>query len=203
MKVLGILGSPSPVSRSASLLQLAQMRLQPFATSYHLLSIRSLPAEALLSGEAGHSIIDEAVASVAAADLVLVATPIYKASFSGLLKTFLDLLPGDALRGKVVLPLASGGTIAHLLALEYALEPVLSVLGARDILDPVFATDAQIPKHEALGYLPAPEVQERIRLSLRPVVERAEELRLLVDVSRQSRELLARANPATHPQETR
>ena len=58
--------------------------------------------------------------------MVIVATPIYKAAYSGLLKVFLDLLPAEALRGKTVLPLASGGSVAHLLALDYALKPVLS-----------------------------------------------------------------------------
>ena len=91
----------------------------------------------------------EAVASVHAADVVVVATPIYKAAYSGLLKTFLDLLPQDALRGKTVLPLATGGSAAHLLALDYALKPVLAALGARDILDGVFATDAQLVRAEA------------------------------------------------------
>ena len=52
----------------------------------------------------------------------MVATPIYKASYSGLLKLFLDALSPDALRGKTVLPLATAGNSAHLLALDYAFE---------------------------------------------------------------------------------
>ncbi|WP_204272820.1 NAD(P)H-dependent oxidoreductase, partial [Escherichia coli] len=72
-----------------------------------------------------------AVLAVEQADLVVVSTPIYKAAYSGLLKVFLDLLPPDALRGKLVLPLATGGSPAHVLALDYALKPVLSALGAR------------------------------------------------------------------------
>ncbi len=50
------------------------------------------------------------------ADGLIVATPVYKAAYSGALKTLLDLLPERALQGKVVLPLATGGTVAHLLA---------------------------------------------------------------------------------------
>jgi FMN reductase len=201
VKVVGILGSPSTVSRSASLLQLAHAGLQSFASSYQLLSVRNLPAEAVLWGDARHPVVGEALAIVAGADVVLVATPIYKSAYSGLLKAFLDLLPSDALSGKVVLPLASGGTIAHLLALEYTLKPVLAALGARHILDPVFATDAQIPRHESFGYLPGPEVQDRIGTSLRPVIERAEELRVLADAGRQGRDLLARAQLFHQPQE--
>ncbi|MBX4426011.1 NAD(P)H-dependent oxidoreductase, partial [Mycobacterium tuberculosis] len=50
---------------------------------------------------------------LAGADGLIIATPVYKASFSGALKTLLDLLPERALEGKIVLPLATGGTIAH------------------------------------------------------------------------------------------
>ncbi|MFB2646299.1 NAD(P)H-dependent oxidoreductase, partial [Raphidiopsis sp. BLCC-F218] len=71
-------------------------------------------------------------------------TPIYKAAYTGLLKTFLDLLPQKAFTGKILLPLATGGTIAHLLAIEYGLKPVLFELGARHILSTVYAVDKQI-----------------------------------------------------------
>jgi FMN reductase len=61
---------------------------------------------------------------------VVVATPVYKAAYSGLLKVFLDVLPQTALKGKLVLPLATGGSPHHMLALDYALRPVLQSLGA-------------------------------------------------------------------------
>ncbi len=66
------------------------------------------------------------------------------AAYSGALKTLLDLLPERALQGKVVLPLATGGTVAHLLAVDYALKPVLSALKAQEILHGVFADDSQV-----------------------------------------------------------
>ncbi|MGA0423628.1 NAD(P)H-dependent oxidoreductase [Escherichia coli] len=65
------------------------------------------------------------------ADGLIVATPAPNAACSGALKTLLDLLPERALQGKVVLPLATGGTVAHLLAVDYALKPVLSALKAQ------------------------------------------------------------------------
>ena len=55
----------------------------------------------------------------------MVATPVYKAAYSGLLKVLLDLLPQTALKEKTVLPLATGGSPHHMLALDYALRPVL------------------------------------------------------------------------------
>ena len=172
MNILSLHGSPSLVSRSGSLLELAQSRLQSLQGTHRSVIVRDLPAQALVQAEAAHPLLHQALASVAWADLVLVATPIYKAAYSGLLKAFLDLLPSDGLRGKTILPLATGGSLAHLLAIDYALKPVLSALGARDILDPVYATDAQIPNHPTLGYMPAPELYERIDNALRALIKR-------------------------------
>jgi len=199
MKIVGIQGSPSASSRSGSLLALAQSRLQGVASNTHAVAVRELPAQALLHAQFDHPLIRQALAEVAQAQVVLIATPIYKAAYSGLLKAFLDLLPQDALRGKTVLPLATGGSIAHLLALDYALKPVLSALGARDILDPVFATDAQIPRHDTLGYAPAPEVVERVDLALQALIERAEEFARSEEAARERDELLARLQPRPAP----
>jgi FMN reductase len=75
---------------------------------------------------------------------LVIATPVYKAAYSGVLKVFLDLLPQTALKNKVVLPIATGGSPHHMLALDYALRPVLQSLAARHILPGVYATDAQV-----------------------------------------------------------
>ena len=196
MKIVGIQGSPSASSRSGSLLALAQSRLQGVVASHaQQITVRELPAQALLHAQFAHPLIRQALAEVAQAQVVLIATPIYKAAYSGLLKAFLDLLPQDALRGKTVLPLATGGSIAHLLALDYALKPVLSALGARDILDPVYATDAQLPKHETLGFAPSPEVVERVDLALQTLIDRAEEFARGEEAARERDELLARVQP--------
>jgi FMN reductase len=199
MKIVGIQGSPSASSRSGSLLALAQSRLQGVASSAHLITVRDLPAQALLHAQFDHPLIRQALADVAQAQVVLIATPIYKAAYSGVLKAFLDLLPQDALRGKSVLPLATGGSIAHLLVLDYALKPVLSALGARDILDPVFATDAQITRHPTLGFAPLPEVEERVDAALQILIDRAEEYVRIEEASRERDELLARLQPRPAP----
>jgi FMN reductase len=199
MKIVGIQGSPSASSRSGSLLALAQAQLQGVASSAHLIAVRDLPAPALLHAQFEHPLIRQALAEVSQAQVVLIATPIYKAAYSGVLKAFLDLLPQDALRGKTVLPLATGGSIAHLLALDYALKPVLSALGARDILDPVFATDAQIPKHETLGYAPLPDVIARVEAALQILIDRAEEFERSEEAARERDELLARLQPKPAP----
>ena len=173
LNLLSIQGSPSARSRSAWLQQLAQTRLEGRIGHSTTLALRDLPPAALLQADTRAEPVRQALSALAQAQLVIVTTPIYKAAYSGLLKTFLDLLPEGALRGKTVLPLATGGTLAHLLALDYALKPVLGALGARDILDGVFATDAQLPAHpDSGGFVPAPELLRRLDAALQPLLAR-------------------------------
>lgn len=171
MNIVSISGSPSQRSRSGWLLRLAQTRLESVTRHSSMVAVRDLPPAALLACDTSQADIAEAIRQVRDADLVLVSTPIYKAAYSGLLKVFLDLLPADGLRGKTVLPLATGGSIGHLLALDYALKPVLSALGARDILDGVFATDAQLVSHVSGGYVPDDDLVSRIDRALAPLAE--------------------------------
>jgi FMN reductase len=128
--------------------------------------LRDLPAAALVRADFDDPAIRRAREQVAAARLVVIATPIYKAAYSGLLKIFLDLLPQDALRGKTVLALGTGGSAAHLLALDYALKPVLAALGARHILDAVYAVDAQFTPHPQHGHVAHDDVLQRIERAL-------------------------------------
>ena len=79
-----------------------------------------------------------------AALAVVIITPIYKAAYSGLLKTFLDARPPSALRGKVVLPIAVGGSAAHVLAIDYAFRPVLNSLDSLHVVEGLFLLDKQV-----------------------------------------------------------
>jgi FMN reductase len=65
-----------------------------------------------------------------------------------------------------VLVLGTGGSAAHLLALDYALKPVLAALGARHILDSVYAVDAQFAPHAVHGHVAHDEVVQRIERAL-------------------------------------
>lgn len=172
MHITSLSASPSERSRSAWLTQFALTRLESRGSHHDDILIRELPAVALLAADVQEPAIAAAVRAVELADLVIVGTPIYKAAYSGLLKVFLDLLPPDALRDKIVLPLATGGSPAHFLALDYALKPVLSALGARHVLDGVFATDAQLRRHEAGGFVPEPDLIARLDRALAPLAPR-------------------------------
>ncbi|MEU6141613.1 FMN reductase [Streptomyces sp. NPDC047081] len=68
--------------------------------------------------------------AVTAADGLIVVTPVFSASYSGLFKSFFDVLDKDALVGKPVLIAATGGTARHSLVLEHALRPLFAYLRA-------------------------------------------------------------------------
>ncbi|MFN8439426.1 MAG: NADPH-dependent FMN reductase [Caldilineaceae bacterium] len=141
--VLTIAGSPSLSSRSSTLLTHVRAILDHQGLVTDSLQIRDLNAEELVSANANGATIRAALEKVQQARAVIVATPVYKASYSGVLKAFLDLLPQDGLVDKVVLPIATGASSAHLLAIDYALKPVLSALGAQNILRGLYVQDSQ------------------------------------------------------------
>lgn len=71
-----------------------------------------------------------AIDSVTEADGLIVVTPVFSASYSGLFKSFFDVLDKDALVGKPVLIAATGGTARHSLVLDHALRPLFAHLRA-------------------------------------------------------------------------
>lgn len=148
MRVITLAGSPRFPSRSTALLTVSQHRLEQRGVEIIPWNLHNFRPEDLLYARFDSPALLALKEDLAGADGVIVATPIYKASFSGALKTLLDLLPERALEHKVVLPLATGGTVAHMLAVDYALKPVLSALKAQEILHGVFADDSQIAHYD-------------------------------------------------------
>ncbi|WP_314173213.1 NADPH-dependent FMN reductase [Streptomyces winkii] len=146
--VLSVSGSPSPTSRTARLLRHLDGALAEQGHTVVPLDVRTLPAGPLLNAEFGHPEIVAAIDLFRQADGVIVGTPVYKAAYSGLLKSLLDLLPQFALEDKTVLPLATGGTTAHVLAIDYALRPVLASMGAGHIVQGWFVLDKHIAVRE-------------------------------------------------------
>jgi FMN reductase len=170
-KIVLISGSPSAASRSAGILHNARQVLTSQGFDAILIDVRGFPPADLLYARYDSPAFAEAKEQIAAATGVIVATPIYKASYSGAFKAFLDILPQNALRGKTLLPIACGGSPSHLLAIEYALKPVLSVLGASEILPGVYAIDEQA-KLSASGELWLHEdLRERLTAGLARLAE--------------------------------
>jgi FMN reductase len=121
-----VVGNPKPSSRT----RLAALRVAEQLTGH--------PADVVLDlATFGAGLLDwqdaavtEAIDQVLASDLIVVASPTYKGSYSGLLKLFLDRFGAGALAGTSAIPLMLGGSWKHALAPEVFLKPVLNEIGA-------------------------------------------------------------------------
>ena len=98
----------------------------------------------------------EALEKVRSADALVLVTPTFQASYSGLFKSFMDLIEEGQLRGVPVLLAATGGSERHSLAVEYALRPLVAHLGAVAVPTGVFAATGD------LGGATAPALDARI-----------------------------------------
>ncbi|GAA2435460.1 FMN reductase [Streptomyces macrosporus] len=83
--------------------------------------------------------LSEVIGTVTEADGLIAVTPIFTASYSGLFKSFFDVIDNTALHGKPVLIAATGGTPRHSLALEHALRPMFAYLRAIVVPTAVYA----------------------------------------------------------------
>ena len=139
---VAISGSPTASSRSRRLLDRAVAQLALVGVHTTRIDLASVPADDLL-GRTRTEAIQSALAEVARAHIVLVSTPVYRATYSGLLKVFFDLFQPGALNGKVGVPFASGGSQSHQLVLDHGLRPLFASVGAVVVAAGVYASDAQ------------------------------------------------------------
>jgi FMN reductase len=95
----------------------------------------------LLTGFAPKALAED-LAQVAAADGLIVVTPIFTTSYSGLFKSFVDVLERESVEGKPVLIGATAGTARHSLAIDYAIRPLFTYLHARPVSTGVFAASS-------------------------------------------------------------
>lgn len=145
-KAIIINGGNNKGSRLTALQQKVESFFKNESLDFKAIYVHDLSAHDLITANFESEEIKKANRQVEEADIIVILTPIFKASFTGILKTYLDLLPQKALEGKVIIPLAIGGSIGHLLSIEYALKPVLSVLGATEILNTVFVIDEDVKR---------------------------------------------------------
>jgi FMN reductase len=125
-RIAAVVGNPRPRSRTATAAGLVAE-----------LVTGTPPALVVDLADLGPALLDwndptvgDLVARVAAADVVVFASPTYKGTYTGLLKLFLDRFPADSLRGVVAVPLMVGAGPGHALAPELTLRPVLTEIGA-------------------------------------------------------------------------
>jgi len=95
----------------------------------------------LLTGFAPAAL-ENVINAVVSADGIIAVTPIFSTSYSGLFKSFIDVLDPDALTGKPVLLGANAGTARHSLAIDYAIRPLFTYLHAEPVSTGVFAASS-------------------------------------------------------------
>lgn len=95
----------------------------------------------LLTGFAPPAL-ESMVNAVVSADAIIAVTPIFSTSYSGLFKSFIDILDPDALTGTPVLIGANAGTARHSLAIDYAIRPLFTYLHAEPVPTGVFAASS-------------------------------------------------------------
>ncbi len=105
--------------------------------------------------------IEQALARIESADLLIVATPVYRGSYPGLFKHLVDFLDLDALADTPVLLAATGGSERHALVIDHQLRPLFSFLQAHTLPIGVYATPLDFDAHQQ----PAPALQARIALA--------------------------------------
>jgi FMN reductase len=134
-----VVGNPKPRSRTyeAARLLVEQLTGQQPDVAIDLIDFGA----ALLDwSDAG---VGAAISTVKHSALVVFASPTYKASYTGLLKLFLDRIGGGSLSGVTAIPLMLGGDLRHSLAPEVFLKPVLAELGATTPTRGLFVIEAE------------------------------------------------------------
>lgn len=173
MKILGISGSLSEKSKTElavnAALQYASRQSKKIETDLVALSRNNLlfcdgrnPAN--YTGDS-RTVIDK----ITDADAIIVGSPIYRGTYSGAFKNLFDLIPNDALKGKAVGLIATGGSDHHYLAIEHQFKPLFGYFNAYTIPGGVYAnnshfSDGQLVDDEILSRLKKLSI-ETVRLS--------------------------------------
>ncbi|TDT98127.1 FMN reductase [Streptomyces sp. 846.5] len=156
MSVVVLVGNPKPRSRTYAAAHLVAEKLTG-SQADHSIELADLGAR-LFDPEDQQ--VAEAVAAVEGASLLVVASPTYKASYTGLLKLFLDRLGPGALTGITSVPLLLGAHWRHSLAADLLLKPVLVELGATVPVKGLFLLDSDYTTSEELeNWLPSARSQ--------------------------------------------
>tara|TARA_Y100001001_G_scaffold79030_1_gene77165 strand:+ start:6783 stop:7373 length:591 start_codon:yes stop_codon:yes gene_type:complete len=166
MHIVALLGSPNVKSRSSALAEYLLGELAGRDVEVRIYSVENFDANSLLRADFKNEQVQAYLKDVAGAAGLIVSTPVYKASISGALKTMLDLIPEGGLQHKSVLPVASGGSPAHMLAVDHALQPIFINLKAEKALPVVFSADCQFVITELGNYQISEEILQRLDVAL-------------------------------------
>ncbi|HMJ16661.1 MAG TPA: NAD(P)H-dependent oxidoreductase [Polyangiaceae bacterium] len=142
--VVFVAGSPSADSRSQKLLLHLQERLNQRSVGTQLFAVRDFPGQALIGADTTAPAVKQFVDAVKLARAIVLATPVYKATYAGALKALIDLIPQDALVGKSALAVATAREPAHFITTRRAFDDLFAFFRLGRTLRPVFLLDAQV-----------------------------------------------------------
>ncbi|RVX38498.1 FMN reductase [Nonomuraea polychroma] len=146
MSIVTLVGNPRAVSRTRTVAIAAAEAIAArigTAGAHEVVDLSALGPHLLSPGASPG--VEVALELVAESSVLVVASPTYKGTYTGLLKSFLDRLPPDALAGKAALPLLVMGDPKHALAVEVHLRPLLVELGATVPTPGLAVLEAQLP----------------------------------------------------------
>ncbi|MDR4887744.1 NADPH-dependent FMN reductase [Fredinandcohnia sp. QZ13] len=163
-------GSPSESSRTDLVLQFVGKKLKQEGFTITHVSVRDIPSDDIFNLKFDSPAIKDLTSLIQGAEGVIVGSPVYKAAYTGVLKAVLDLLPQDVLARKTVLPIMTGGSPAHLLAIDFSLKPLLAALKGQS-MQGVYFQDCQIDKTQVITPITDVNVLERLKKELYYFVE--------------------------------
>jgi len=170
--VVGISGSPKRSSRTTAIVKALLDAIEeetPSETKLielmdaapHLFA--ALSRGALLENERASAIIQ----AIESADIIVVGTPVYRASYTGALKHVFDLVHHEALTGKIVILAATGGSLLHGLVIEHQLRPLFGFFNALTVPTTIYATEQDFADFKIIN----PGIHARIARAAREAVE--------------------------------
>lgn len=125
----------------AAVAQLAERGVESSVEVFELRDFAHQIMDNMLMGFATKDL-EEMIATVVAADALIVVTPVFSTSYSGLFKSWIDVLDPESLAGKPVWIGANAGTARHSLAIDYAVRPLFAYLHADTVSSGVFAASS-------------------------------------------------------------
>jgi FMN reductase len=174
LNVVGVSGSLQTPSKTTVLVQgILDAVTREVPADTHLVELEELGPQlaGALRRDQLPATAEKELRAIEAADLLVVASPVYRASFTGLFKHLFDFVGQYALIDKPVLLAATGGSDRHALMLEHQLRPLFGFFQAITLPIGVYASDADFTNYEISN----PELQERIELAVaraRPLLGR-------------------------------
>lgn len=164
-KIVAIVGSPTPRSRTRSLASETLERIvrETGAAGWIVDIAELVPHLVVRNREEASPTLEETLRAVEKADLLVVASPVYKGSYTGLFKHFVDLVDYKSLAGVPVALLAMGGSDRHALVIDHQLRPLFGFFNAHTLPTGVFVSERSYSE----GRIDDPALQDRLATLVR------------------------------------